>query len=186
MSVLGEKQIKDIIKIIGDDPNREGVEDTPRRVVKSWKEIYAGYRMDPAQILSRTFEKNGYNQMVISKDIELYSMCEHHCLPFFGRAHVAYLPGKKVVGLSKLSRLVDCFARRLQIQEKLTEQIANAIQEHLNPNGVMVVVEAQHMCMTMRGVGKQNSWMVTSAIKGAFEQDKVRQEFLKLIERRHG
>jgi len=180
---LGDKLsiVSHLINEIGDDPLREGVQDTPSRVVKSWKEIYSGYKQKPEEILSRTFEKGTYDQMVISKDIELYSVCEHHLLPFFGKAHVAYIPSDKVVGLSKLARLVDCFSRRLQIQEKLTQQIADAIQEHLNPVGVMVVIEAQHMCMTMRGVGKQNSTMITSAIKGAFKADKVKQEFLSLI-----
>lgn len=179
--------VETIIKtIVGPDfKNDENLSQTPKRVAKSWSEIYSGYSLDPAKILATDFPSDGYDQMVISKDIEIYSMCSHHMLPFFGKAHLAYIPGERVVGLSKLARLVDCFSKRLQIQERLTQQVSNAMQEHLQPKGVMVVIEAQHMCMTMRGVGKQNSWMVTSAFKGAFEKDEVRQEFLQLIERKH-
>ena len=162
----------------------ENTKDTPSRVVRSWAELYSGYEQDPKQILERSFPGEGYNQMVTLKDIEMYSMCSHHMLPFFGKAHVAYIPKNRVVGLSKLARLVDCFSRRLQIQEKLTEQIADSIEEGLDARGVMVVIEAQHMCMTMRGVGKQNSIMTTSSIKGVFKEDSVRQEFLSLIGRK--
>ena len=160
------------------DIDDENLTDTPRRVVKSWCEIYSGYQDDPKKILARSFPGDGYSQMVMLKDIEMYSMCSHHMLPFFGKAHVAYIPSDRVVGLSKLARLVDCFSRRLQIQERLTEQIAAAMEEHLNPKGVMVIVEAQHMCMTMRGVGKQNSVMTTSAIRGAFTESNVKKVFL--------
>lgn len=180
-SVDQQMLIKLLIELIGDNPNREGVKDTPKRVIKSFKELYSGYKIDPASVLQTTFEKNGYDEMVICKDIELYSTCEHHMIPFYGKAHVAYMPGKKVVGLSKLARLVDVFARRLQIQENLTEQIANTIQTVLKPKGVMVVIEAKHMCMCARGVGKQNSSMVTSAIRGCFKRIEVREEFLRLI-----
>lgn len=180
-----ENQIEVILKAItGNEHDQDdNTLDTPERVVKSWQQIYSGYGQDPGAILAKNFPGAGYNQMVVLRDIELYSMCSHHMLPFFGKAHIAYIPNETVVGLSKLARLADCFARRLQIQEKLTQQIADSIDEHLKPKGVMVVVEAQHMCMTMRGVGKQNSIMTTSAIKGAFEEDRVRQEFLTLIAR---
>ncbi len=180
-SVDQQMLIKLLIELIGDNPNREGVLDTPKRVIKSFKELYSGYKIDPKSVLQTTFEKNGYDEMVICKDIELYSTCEHHMIPFYGKAHVAYMPGKKVVGLSKLARLVDVFSRRLQIQENLTEQIANTINEVLNPKGVMVVIEAKHMCMCARGVGKQNSMMVTSSLRGAFKRAEVRAEFLRLI-----
>lgn len=164
---------------------REGLRDTPKRVVKSWMEIYGGYALDPKKILQTTFKQEGYeyDEMVLLKDVELYSTCEHHMLPFYGRAHVAYIPNaNRVVGLSKLARLVDCFARRLQIQEKLTNQIADALVECLDPQGVAVVIEARHHCMCARGVGKQNSSMTTSALRGVFkEKNEVRQEFLRLI-----
>jgi len=173
--------IHDIIKNIGDEPNREGLLDTPKRVVKSWNEIYKGYTQDPKDILGTTFEGEGYQQMVILKDIEMYSTCEHHMQPFFGKAHVAYIPKNRVVGLSKLARLVECFSRRLQIQERLTKQIAEAIQEHLDPIGVGVVLEAKHFCMMARGVGKQNSSMITSELLGAMRDHAVREEFLRLL-----
>lgn len=163
---------------------RSGIVDTPRRVVKSWAELYAGYTQDPAVILKTTFEQEGYkvDEIILCKNIEFSSMCEHHVLPFRGRAHVGYIPGERVVGLSKLARLVDCFARRLQIQEKLTNEIADQLEKHLNPLAVGVVVEAQHLCMCARGVSKQSSSMVTSALRGAFkENDAARQEFLSLI-----
>ena len=173
--------IHDIIKNIGDEPNREGLLDTPKRVVKSWNEIYKGYSQNPKDILGTTFEGEGYQQMVVLKDIEMYSTCEHHMQPFFGKAHVAYIPKNRVVGLSKLARLVECFSRRLQIQERLTKQIAEAIQEHLDPIGVGVVLEAKHFCMMARGVGKQNSSMITSELLGAMRDHAVREEFLRLL-----
>lgn len=163
---------------------RAGLVDTPARVVRSWGELYGGYEQDPKKILGTTFEQEGYivSEMILCKDIELYSTCEHHLLPFYGRAHVAYIPSKRIVGLSKLARLVDCFSRRLQIQEKLTNQIADALDEHLKPKGVAVVIEAKHHCMCSRGVAKQNSTMVTSALRGVFRKHAVtRQEFLGLI-----
>lgn len=172
----------DILIAIGEDPEREGLKDTPKRVVKSWGELYAGYKQDPAEILSTVFEDGACDEMVILKGIEFSSMCEHHMLPFIGVAHVGYLPKGKVVGLSKLARLVDCFAKRLQIQEKMTQQIAKAIQTHLNPKGVGVVIEAHHQCMSCRGVKKQGTTMVTSAMLGKFRaRSEVRAEFLSLI-----
>jgi GTP cyclohydrolase I len=175
-------QLRNIIKAIGENPDREGLVETPKRIFNSWKELYAGYKQDPEKILGKTFESDGYDQMVILKDIELYSNCEHHNLPFIGKAHVAYLPNKRVVGISKLARLVDCFARRMQIQERLTEEVANSIDKVLSPQGVIVVVEAQHLCMRMRGVQKQNSIMVTSAVRGCFKEDNsIKQEFFNLI-----
>lgn len=173
--------ISQLIAFIGDDPSREGVFDTPRRVIKSYKELFSGYKIDPKKVLGTTFDGEGYDQMVILKDIELYSTCEHHMIPFYGKVHIGYIPGKRVVGLSKLARLTEVFARRLQIQERLTQQIAKTLDEVLEPVGVMVVVEAKHMCMCARGVGKQNSWMTTSAILGAFKQPEVRAEFFELI-----
>lgn len=173
--------IRSVIEFIGEDPKREGLRDTPRRVIKSFSEIYGGYAMDPKKILATTFEKNGYDQMVVLKNIELYSTCEHHMIPFFGRASVGYVPGAKVVGLSKLARLVDCFSRRLQIQENLTQQIADSMNDILQPKGVMVVISAKHLCMCARGVEKQHSEMVTSAIKGCFSETGPRAEFMNLI-----
>jgi len=175
-----EQNIKDIISAIGDDPYREGLIDTPSRVVKSWKELYSGYNQSPEEILKRTFDADGYDQLIILKDIEFYSTCEHHMLPFFGKAYIGYIPNSRVVGISKLARLVDCFARRLQIQERLTKQIAEAINEHLNPLGVAVLIEAKHLCMISRGVSKQNSVMVTSELIGCMRNQEARNEFLKL------
>ncbi len=174
--------IVQLLKLIGDDPKREGLTDTPKRVLKSYRELFSGYKQDPEKILGTTFEASSYDQMVVLKNIELYSTCEHHMIPFFGKAHVAYIPTGRVVGLSKLARLVDAFARRLQIQEQLTEQIASTIEAVLKPQGVMVVIDAKHMCMCARGVGKQHSSMVTSAIRGAFKNAEPRAEFLRLIE----
>lgn len=181
-SISCEPIITAYLKAIGENPKREGLLDTPRRVVKSWKEIFRGYHMDPKEILSTRFSANGYDQMVVLKDIEIFSLCEHHMLPFFGRVHIAYIPGKKVVGLSKLARLAECFSRRLQIQENLTQQIAEAIEEHLSPRGVGVMVEAKHLCMTMRGVNKQHSIMRTSCLTGLIKTSSSgRAEFLRLI-----
>jgi GTP cyclohydrolase IA len=176
-----EDVIAALIVLIGDDPDREGLRDTPRRVLKSFNELYAGYGMDPKKILGTTFEKSGYDQMVILRDIEFYSACEHHLVTFVGKAHVGYVPNERVVGLSKLARLVECFSRRLQIQERMTQEIADAMDEHLKPKGVMVVVEAKHFCMCSRGVQKQHSSMVTSAIKGVFEKGDARTEFMALL-----
>ena len=174
------RSIYKMIEHIGDDPAREGVEDTPKRVVKSWNTIFGGYKQNPEDILKTQFVAD-YDEMVVLKDIEFYSTCEHHMLPFFGKAHVAYLPNGKVVGISKLARLVEIYARRLQIQERLTTQIAQSIMKILKPLGCGVVVEAKHFCMVSRGVEKQNSNMVTSALEGEFKEGEVKQEFFKLI-----
>jgi len=176
-----EHLVRQMIFEIGDDAHREGVEDTPKRVVKSWKELYAGYRMDPAAVLGTVFDAGDYSQIVICKDIEFFSTCEHHMLPFFGKVSIGYFPEKKVVGLSKLARLVEVFSRRLQIQEQMTQQIADTLMTVLQPRGVMVVAEAKHFCMVARGVGKQNSTMVTSAIRGCFEDLGKRSEFMGLM-----
>lgn len=173
--------IKFLIEFIGDDPEREGLVDTPKRVIKSYKELFAGYGMDPKKILGTTFAADGYDQIVICKNIEMYSTCEHHMIPFYGSVDIGYIPRERVVGLSKLARLVEVFSRRLQIQENLTQQIAKSIQEILDPKGVMVIVKAKHLCMCARGVGKQNSEMVTSAILGAFDEPAARAEFLELV-----
>ena len=171
-----------MLRVIGEDPDREGLLDTPKRVVKSWAEIFGGYKEDPAEILSTVFEDGACDEMVVLKNIEFNSMCEHHMLPFIGKAHIGYLPNGKVVGLSKLARLVDCFARRLQIQEKMTTQIAQSIQEKLNPKGVAVVIEAHHQCMSCRGVKKKNTTMITSSMLGAYrENPAARAEFLSLV-----
>ncbi len=185
---INEKNLKiveELIRIIGDDPTRPGLLDTPKRVLKSYGELFAGYEIEPKSILSTQFMQEDYSvdSMIICKNIEFYSMCEHHIAPFTGFAHVAYTPRtNKVVGLSKLARLVDCFAKRLQIQEKMTAQIAGTIQEVLNPLGVGVVIEAKHFCMCSRGVNKQSSMMVTSKLLGEFESDSsTRAEFMRLI-----
>lgn len=174
--------VRKMLQAIGENPDREGLKDTPKRVVKSWSELFAGYTQDPATILSTVFEDGACDEMVILKDIDFSSMCEHHMLPFRGKAHVAYVPDKKVVGLSKLARLVDCFAKRLQIQEKMTQEIAENIAEHLVPKGVAVIIEAHHQCMSCRGVNKQGTTMITSEMLGVFRDDsKARTEFLTLI-----
>lgn len=173
------------LQYIGEDTNRDGLKDTPKRVLKAWDEIYSGYKMDPKTILGRVFENDkDYDEMVILKDIEFYSTCEHHALPFFGKAHVAYIPVKEVVGISKLARLVDCFAKRLQVQERMTQQIVQTIDEVLKPLGCACVIEAQHMCMKSRGVQKQSSTMVTSALSGVFKKAETRAEFMTMIGRR--
>lgn len=167
---------------LGENPDREGLRRTPERFEKALKYLTSGYRQDPEKILNNAMFSVGYDEMVVVKDIEVYSLCEHHLLPFFGRCHVAYLPNKKVVGLSKIARLVNMYARRLQIQERLTNQIALTIQEQLKPQGVGVIIEARHLCMVMRGVEKQNSAAVTSAMLGAFRDSKqTRDEFLALV-----
>ena len=171
-------------EIIGEDKTREGLLDTPRRVIKSWGELYAGYKQNPSEILSTCFEDGACDEMVILKDIDFSSMCEHHILPFRGKAHVAYVPAGKVVGLSKLARLVDCYAKRLQIQEKMTQQIADAINGTLKPKGVAVVIEAHHQCMSCRGVGKAGATMITSSMLGIFRDGgSARSEFLSLIKK---
>lgn len=170
-----------VIAALGEDPKREGLEKTPERLAKAMQFLTQGYQMDAHEILNSAKFKEEYNEMVIVKDIELYSMCEHHMLPFIGKAHIAYIPDGFITGLSKLARVVECFARRLQVQERLTDQILAAIQETLNPQGVAVVIEAKHMCMMMRGVQKQNSTTTTSAFSGQFLQNETRSEFLRLI-----
>jgi GTP cyclohydrolase I len=173
---------KQIIEEIGEDPAREGLLKTPERVAKAMQFLTHGYDLDPAAILKSAMFAEKYHQMVLIKDIEIYSLCEHHLLPFFGKAHVAYIPDGCVVGLSKIPRVVDAFARRLQVQERLTTDILNCIQDTLNPLGVAVVIEAKHLCMLMRGIQKQNSVATTSAFTGEFlTSDKTRSEFIKLI-----
>jgi GTP cyclohydrolase I len=171
----------EVINLLGEDTSREGLVKTPERASKAMKFLTEGYEMDPQQILQSAMFKENYNEMVIVKDIELYSLCEHHMLPFFGKAHIAYIPNGHIVGLSKLPRVVDVFARRLQVQERLTEQILNCINDTLQPEGVAVVIEASHMCMMMRGVQKQNSTTTTSGFRGTFRETDTRNEFLKLI-----
>lgn len=169
------------IDILGEDINREGLVKTPQRVAKAMRFLTQGYRQDPATVLRSAMFREDYQQMVIVKDIDFYSMCEHHMLPFFGKAHIAYIPNKYITGLSKLPRVVDIFARRLQVQERLTTEIKDCIQDTLNPMGVMVVIEAQHMCMQMRGVQKQNSITTTSDFTGVFQDQRTREEFMSLI-----
>lgn len=176
--------IRGILGLIGENPEREGLIKTPLRVARAMQYLTSGYAEDPVAILNSAKFNEDYRQMVIVRDINFYSLCEHHMLPFYGRVHVAYIPNGQVTGLSKIPRVVDCFARRLQIQERLTKQIRECIQEALHPLGVMVVIEAQHMCMQMRGVEKQGSLTTTSDFCGAFNQAKTREEFLQLIVRR--
>ena len=170
-----------IIDLLGENTDREGLEKTPMRAAKAMKFLTEGYEKDPKQILQSAMFNGDYNEMVIVKDIELYSLCEHHMLPFFGKAHIAYIPNGKIVGLSKIPRVVDVFSRRLQVQERLTEQVLDCINETLEPVGVGVVIEASHMCMMMRGVEKQNSTTTTSGFRGSFKERDTRNEFLKLI-----
>jgi GTP cyclohydrolase I len=178
-----EHLIGQLLRNIGEDPQREGLLRTPHRVAKAYEFLTKGYREDIQKVLNDAIFSEKYNEMVIVKDIDFFSMCEHHMLPFFGRAHVAYIPNGKIVGLSKIPRIVEVFSRRLQVQERLTQQIAETLFEALNPEGVGVVVEARHMCMAMRGVEKQNSLATTSAMLGVFREDmRTRGEFLHLIE----
>ena len=176
------KNIKSILSEIGENPDREGLLKTPERVAKSLIFLTNGYKKDPSKILKSAMFEEEYSQMVLVKEIEIYSLCEHHMLPFFGKAHVAYIPNGHIVGLSKIPRIVDIFARRLQVQERLTDQIKDCIQDTLNPKGVAVVIEAQHLCMQMRGVQKQHSSTTSSAFSGIFMSDeKTRAEFMNLI-----
>ena len=172
---------EEIIDLLGENKNREGLLKTPERASKALKFLTEGYEKDPEQVLQSAMFQENYNEMVIVKDIELYSLCEHHLLPFFGKAHLAYIPDGHIVGLSKLPRIVDIFSRRLQVQERLTEQILDCINSTLNPKGVAVVIEASHMCMMMRGVQKQNSTTTTSGFRGAFRDTDTRNEFLNLV-----
>ena len=176
-----KENFTNVINLLGEDTDREGLVKTPERAAKAMKFLTSGYSMDPKEILEGAMFKEDYKEMVIIKDIELYSLCEHHMLPFFGKAHIAYIPHGHIVGLSKIPRVVDVFARRLQVQERLTEQILECINDTLKPQGVAVVIEASHMCMMMRGVQKQNSTTTTSGFRGAFKESNTRNEFLKLI-----
>ncbi len=176
-----ELHYKEIIRLLGENPEREGLLKTPHRVSKAMQFITHGYALNPVEIIQSAIFNEDHKEMVIVKDIELYSMCEHHMLPFFGKAHVAYIPDGKITGLSKIARVVDAFARRLQVQERLTMQIRDCIQEALHPMGVAVVIEAKHMCMMMRGIQKQNSVTTTSAFTGEFEKQATRSEFMKLL-----
>ena len=178
--LLAEKY-KEILDILGENSDREGLLKTPQRVAKAMQFFMQGYEQDPEHILRSAMFTEDYRQMVIVKDIDFYSLCEHHLLPFFGKAHVAYIPNKKITGLSKIARVVEVFARRLQVQERLTTQIKEYIQQTLDPMGVIVVIEAQHLCMQMRGVQKQHSITTTSDFTGVFQQAKTREEFLNLI-----
>jgi GTP cyclohydrolase I len=174
--------IREVLRLLGEDPVREGLRGTPERYEKALKFLTAGYHMDQEKLLSSAIFTVCYDEMVVVKDIEIYSLCEHHLLPFFGKCHVAYIPSKKVVGLSKIARLVNMYSRRLQIQERLTSQIAKALHEKISPEGVGVILEARHLCMVMRGVEKQHSQAVTSAMLGAFKDSKqTRDEFLSLV-----
>ncbi|WP_455062387.1 GTP cyclohydrolase I FolE [Prevotella sp.] len=172
---------KEILTLLGEDPVREGLEKTPMRVAKAMQVLTRGYTQDPHKVLTDALFEEKYNQMVIVKDIDFFSMCEHHILPFYGKAHVAYIPNGKITGLSKIARVVDIFSHRLQVQERLTEQVMQCINDTLKPQGVMVVIEAKHMCMQMRGVEKQNSITTTSAYSGVFESSKTRNEFMNLL-----
>jgi GTP cyclohydrolase IA len=178
-----EDAVRTLLRWAGDNPDREGLQDTPARVVRSYEEFFKGYEADPVEILERTFEEtDGYDEMVLLRDIRFESHCEHHMAPIIGRAHVGYLPGRRVVGISKLARLVEAYAKRLQIQEKMTAQIANAIRDVLQPTGVAVVIEASHQCMTTRGIHKHGALMVTSRMLGAFRDNPAtRREFLSMI-----
>jgi len=176
------KNYRDTIRLIGEDPDREGLLKTPERIAKAMQYCTQGYGIDAKEILNSAKFHEEMSEMIIVKNIELYSMCEHHMLPFFGKAHIAYIPNGWITGLSKLARVVDVFARRLQVQERLTTEILNAIQEALNPLGVAVVIEAEHLCMMMRGVQKQNSVTTTSAFYGEFEKQTTRNEFINLIQ----
>ncbi len=177
-----EGSIRELIRLVGEDPTRAGLVDTPRRVSQAFRDLTRGYKQNPHKMLQAALFDVSYDEMVIVKDIEVFSLCEHHLLPFFGKMHVAYIPRKKVIGLSKTARLVDIFAQRFQIQERLTQQVAETIQDAIDPVGVGIVCEAQHLCMMMRGVEKQHSSTITSAMLGAFrENERTREEFLSLI-----
>lgn len=177
-----ESIILDLLKEIGEDPEREGLQKTPHRVAKSWTTFAKGYKQTPEEVVGDAVFNEQCDEVIAVKDIDFFSLCEHHLLPFKGVAHVGYLPEKKIIGLSKIPRIVDIYARRLQVQERLTQQVADALQDVLNPKGVAVVIEAEHLCMQMRGVEKKSSFMITSAVRGAFrENNKTREEFLSII-----
>ena len=179
------ERIGEVLSILGEDPNREGLQKTPERVAKAYQFLTHGYAMDPKDILQQALFEEEYDEMILVKDIEIYSLCEHHMLPFFGRAHVAYIPDGKIVGLSKIPRTVEVFARRLQVQERLTQEIRDAIDEVVEPLGTAVVIEAQHLCMMMRGAEKQRSKTTTSSMSGEFEAHRTRDEFMRLIGATH-
>ena len=186
MTEKSKENIKELTKKllleIGENPKREGLLNTPHRVAKAWSFLSKGYKQDISALINNAIFKEEYDQMVLVKDIEFYSMCEHHLLPFFGYAHIAYIPDGKIIGLSKIPRILDMFARRLQVQERMTQEVADMLNDKLNPKGVAVILEAQHMCMQMRGVEKKNSYMSTSAMHGIFrDDDKTRKEFLDII-----
>jgi GTP cyclohydrolase IA len=177
-----ESHFRALLEAIGEDPNREGLRQTPKRAAEAFRYFTKGYQQDVTTVLNKAIFAEEYDDMVIVKDIEFYSLCEHHLVPFFGKCHVGYLPGGKIVGLSKIARLVEMFSRRLQVQERLTHEIAHALEEAVQPRGVAVVMQARHLCMMMRGVEKQGSQMVTSAVLGAFrERDRTREEFMSLL-----
>lgn len=176
------QNLKEILAYMGENPDREGLLETPKRVMKSWDKLFGGYKQKPESVL-KTFTEGSCDEMVILKDIEFYSMCEHHMLPFFGTISIGYLPNKKVIGISKLARLVEIYSRRLQIQEKLVAQIADSLMQHLKPLGVMVVCKAKHMCICSRGIEKHNAEMITSALRGVFNKNEVRQEFLQFVQK---
>lgn len=170
-----------MIELVGEDPEREGLKDTPKRVAKAWEYIFAGYSQDPKDVMT-TFDSDGYDEIVLLKSIEVYSICEHHLMPFFGKAHIAYIPDKKIIGISKLARLIDIYARRMQIQERIGDQVTTDLMIYLQPQGAACIIEANHLCMRMRGVEKQNSTMVTSSLKGVFMEDgRAREELMRLI-----
>jgi len=180
-----EEQVRLILKALGEDPDREGLVRTPQRVAQALTFLTQGYQQDPAKVINDALFTEDYEEMIVQRDIDFYSLCEHHLLPFFGKAHVAYLPHHKIVGISKLARLVDVYARRLQVQERLTNQIASIIMEKLDPLGVAVVIEAEHLCMTMRGIRKPGSTTVTSAVRGLFRRnDATRQEAMRFLHER--
>jgi GTP cyclohydrolase IA len=182
-----QQLVRQILEAIGEDPTREGLVDTPKRVAKALQFMTSGYQADIDDVINNALFSVDYSEMVIVKDVDFYSLCEHHLLPFFGKCHIAYIPSTKVIGLSKIPRIVDVFSRRLQVQERLTNQIADTIRDKISPLGVAVVVEASHLCMSMRGVQKQNSFAVTSAMLGAFRDNaRTRMEFLELIKLRSG
>ncbi len=176
-----EDSVRDILVALGEDPDREGLVKTPERVARSYEFLSSGYQQDPDEVIGDALFTEDYSEMIIVRDIDFFSLCEHHMLPFYGRAHVAYVPDKHIVGISKLARLVECYARRLQVQERMTSQIAGFIQDKLNPLGVGVVIRAEHMCMRMRGVQKPNSSVVTSSLLGVFQKRDTRQEFMNLL-----
>lgn len=179
-SELAKQSVRELIEFIGDNPNREGLVDTPDRVVRAYSELFKGYNQNPEDILT-TFDSDGYDQIILLKNIELYSTCEHHLIPFFGKAHVAYLPDERVIGISKLARLVEIYSRRLQIQERIGMQVTDALMKYLQPKGAACIIEAQHLCMMARGVQKQNSIMVTSSLRGLFLENDVKQELMRMI-----